>query len=103
METADRIDVSAGPDSLVALVDDIGGAERARARRAMAVVELLLSGAFRADGAATMASWLTHHARMSRGAAGRLLAEGRFLHRYPAVAAAAAAHSPAVRVWRPRL
>ena len=73
-------------DSLDDLVDDIGTSERARAVRAVAAARFAVAGLYRADGAITMGSWLVHHARMSHADAARLLAEGRFLVRYLAVA-----------------
>jgi len=78
-------------DSLEDLVDDIALAERARATRALAAARFASSGAYLGDGAITMGSWLTQHARMSPSSASRLLREGRFLEQFPAVAAAALA------------
>ena len=79
-----------GPiDSLDDLVDAIGCGDRDRASLALAAAELCVSGVWAADGFVSIGSWMQHHCRMTRTDAHKLLAEGRFLLRYTAVAQAA--------------
>jgi Domain of unknown function (DUF222) len=80
----------AGIATLDDLVDALAAHDRERARIAVAASRLAQSGAWGIDGAVSMASWLTHHARMASADTHRLLREGRFLSRYEAVADAVA-------------
>jgi len=63
--------------------------EREAARIAMAVRRLEGCGDWAADGSVSMAAWLRHHGRLSSRDAFRWIRRGRFLDRFPAIAAAA--------------
>ena len=69
-------------------IDAWAAHERESARLALAARRLEACGDWAADGSVSMASWLRHHCRMSNRDANALVHRGRFLDKFPAVAAA---------------
>ena len=75
------------------LIADLAAFEQQRVTLARALGAFEQSGLWAADGMLTMTAWLQHHARMTHRDALAWVREGRFMHRYTAVAEAAEAGS----------
>ena len=75
--------------SLADVVDALSHLERYGAQLALAVGRLNTAGVWADDGAATMAAWLRHHARLSHRDSSRLVRHGKFLSSFDQVADAA--------------
>ncbi|MCF6745635.1 DUF222 domain-containing protein, partial [Blastococcus sp. KM273128] len=87
--SAERLDGAFGPQLIEQLGALLTASNRLAAQVARRVRECELTQAAEHDGHKTMASWLRGHARLSPGAAARLVSSGRALEALPAVAAAA--------------
>jgi Domain of unknown function (DUF222) len=75
--------------SLDDLIDAFAAHDRQRAQLCAATARIAASGIWASDGYVSMAAWLQHRCRLNHGDARRVLRDGRFLRRYPAVADAA--------------
>ena len=74
--------------STAEFIDAWAAHERESARLALAARRLEVCGEWAADGSVSMAAWLRQHCRMSNRDANALVHRGRFLDKFPAVAAA---------------
>ncbi|MCW2537659.1 MAG: endonuclease [Modestobacter sp.] len=85
---ADDLHAMFGPQLLGRLGELLRQQNRLAAEITRTVRECDLTGAAEHDGLTSMQSWLRGHARVSRGAAARLVGNGRALEHLPAVAGA---------------
>jgi hypothetical protein len=85
---ADDLPAMFGPQLLERLGDLLQAQNRLAAEVARTVRQCELADAAEFDGKKSMTSWLCGHARLSGGAATKLVATGRALEHLPAVAAA---------------
>ncbi len=79
-------------DEIVTVADLVSAhrsSECERARVAVAAARSAATKEWAIDGWLSAATWLAHHCRLSRPDAARMLREGRFPMRYPAIATAA--------------
>jgi Domain of unknown function (DUF222) len=95
--------------SVAEYIEAVACHQRSAAQLALATARLETSQLWALDGSVTIKAFIKHHCRMSGPDAGRLLAEGRFLTKFPAIADAAvssvlsASQVSSIRVHVPKL